>query len=72
MPKLTSAIALELVKRIEALNDQISDVYREAGEYDGINNINAIREIVKAREDAADSKVFADGALEALDLTDED
>lgn len=71
MPKLTSKIALELVTRIEALNDQITEVYRQAGEYDGINNINAIRDIVKAREEAKDQQMIADGSLEALDIDDE-
>jgi len=71
VPKLTSAIALELVTRIEALNDQITDVYREAGEYDGINNINVIRDIVKAREEASDQKMMADGMLESFDEDEE-
>lgn len=71
MPKLTSKIALELVTRIEALNDQIADVYREAGGYDGINNINVIGDIVKAREEANDQKCIAGGLLEALDEDEE-
>lgn len=72
MTKLTSKIALELVTRIEALNDQIHEVYREANDYDGINNINVIRDIVKAREEVADQKCIADGLLESLDLEDGD
>jgi Lar family restriction alleviation protein len=72
MPKLTSKIAIQLVERIEALNDQIHAVYREAGEYDGTNNINLIREIVDARAAVADSKVVAEGLLESLDLPDND
>lgn len=71
MAKLTSSIALNLVERIEALNVQISEVYREAGEYDGINNINLIREIVDARAAAADSKVVAEGLVESIDLPEE-
>lgn len=71
MPKLTSKIAMELVTRIEALNDQIAEVYREANDYDGMNNVNVIRDIVKAREEANDQKCIAGGLLEALDL-DED
>lgn len=71
MPKLTSKMALELVTRIEDLNDQISAVYREVGETYGVGEINAIREIVNAREAAADRKFEAEGLLEALDLEDE-
>lgn len=69
--KLTSAIALEMVKRIEALQDQISAVYREAGDYDGTNNANVIRDIVKARDEQRDAEFIATGMLESLDIEDE-
>ncbi len=69
--KLTAAIALEMVKRIEALQDQISAVYREAGDYDGTNNANVIRDIVKARDEQRDAEFIATGMLESLDIEDE-
>ena len=72
MAKLTSGIALEMVKRIEGLNTQIFAVYRAANDYDGMNNINLIRDIVKAREEAKDRKFEADGLLASLDIEDDD
>lgn len=72
MPKLTGKIALELATRIEGLKEQISAVYREANEYDGVNNSNVIRDIVKAREEAADLTVEWEGLVAALDLPDDD
>ena len=72
MPKLTSATALEFVTRIEGLNEQISLVYREVGETFGYSEINLIRDIVKAREEALDRKMEADGLLESFDSEEED
>jgi len=72
MPKLTSEIAFELVTRIESLNDQIAGVYREANDYDGMNNSNVIRDIVEARQEANDAKFIADGMLESFDIEDSD
>ncbi len=69
MSKMTSEVAMGFVKRIESLNAEIGGVYREAGEYgDDITNINLIRDIVTARENAADAKLIADGLLESIDL----
>ncbi|MGE3419363.1 MAG: hypothetical protein AB7I42_25175 [Bradyrhizobium sp.] len=65
--KMTSEIALDMVTRIEALNDQISAVYREASDYDGGGNVNLIRDIVKARKAANDEKMIAEALLAAVD-----
>lgn len=70
MPKLTSEIALQLVTRIEALQEQINAVYRLAGDYDGCGNINLIRDIVKARDSANDERMMAEGMLASLDMED--
>jgi hypothetical protein len=72
MPKLTSAAALGFVTRIELLHDQISAVYREVAEYDEIGNINLIRDIVKAREEAKDQAYVAEGMIASLDSEDDD
>ncbi len=70
--KLTTAIATEMVNRIEDLQNQISAIYREAGDYaGGVGNINSIREAVKAREDMRNAECIAQGNLEAFDLEDE-
>lgn len=72
MTRLTSKIALDFVTRIEALNAQISAVYREVGDIHSVGDINAIREIVEAREAAADRQFEAEGLLAALDLPEEE
>lgn len=65
--KLTSATALGYVTRIEALKDEISRVYSEVGETYGYGEINLIRDIVKAREEANERKDEADGLLALFD-----
>lgn len=72
MAKLTSAVAFDLVTRIEALKDKIHAIYREANDYDGLNNSNIIRDIVAAREEANDQKDAAEGMILAFDAEDED
>lgn len=71
MPKMTSEIALGLVKEIEALNEQITAVYRKAGEYDDYNNANVIRDIVEARAAENDAKSEAEGMLKSFDIEDD-
>lgn len=61
-----------MVKRIESLEEQIGEVYREAGDYaGGVTNINAIREAVKAREQMRDAAFIAEGTLESFDVDEE-
>jgi hypothetical protein len=49
MKQLTAKKALEYVLRIEALTEQIEDVYAEVRSYDGENNDSVIRDAVEAR-----------------------
>lgn len=72
MPKMTSKIALEYATRIEALNEQISGVYREVCDRYGASEINLIRDVVKAREEAADAQLVAEGLIAAIDAEGED
>ena len=68
MPKkLTTAIATDMVTRIEALQSQIDAVYREAEEYDGSGNSNVIRDAVKARADLRECEFQATGLLASFD-----
>ncbi len=69
--KLTSEIALEMVKRIEALQEQITKVYADANTYDGAANSHVIRDIVAARSEAADAQYTADALLQSIDCEDE-
>ena len=63
MKKLTTAIATQMVDRIEALQDQIDLVYREANcEYAGNGNSNVIRDAWKARQ-AKREEAFNESAL---------
>ena len=72
MPKLTTAIATEMVERIEVLQDQINEVYQEATEYDGgAGNSNVIRDAVNARAAMRDSEFEADGLLASFDCEDD-
>ena len=71
MAKLTSAIALEIVERLEALkakyNDDVAAVYREVSTYDGHNNGNVISDIMKARAAVRDAEYDAQALIESFD-----
>lgn len=69
--KLTTALATDMVNRIEALNDQIFAIYREANEYDGMGNSNVIRDAVKARAARREAEFEASGLLASFDVVDE-
>lgn len=71
MTNLTTEIATKMVDRIEALNDQISAIYREANEYDGNGNANVIRDIWKARQARREAEFTERGMLESFDLPDD-
>lgn len=68
--KLTTAIATEMVDRIEALQEQIDAIYREANSYDGQGNSNVIRDAVKARAELADAQFRAGDLLASFDFED--
>lgn len=69
MPKkLTTAVATDMVQRIESLQEQIEAVYREANGYDGMRNSNVIRDAVKHRKEARDAAGDADGLLASFDV----
>jgi hypothetical protein len=69
--KLTTAIATDMVERIEALQDQIDAIYTDAQlNYDGTNNGNLIREVIKARAEHRNAEFIAAGLLESLDVED--
>lgn len=70
-PKLTTAIATDMVNRIEALQEQIDAVYAEANlKYDGMGNSNVIRDAVKLREELRDAEFRAGGLLASFDAAD--
>lgn len=70
--KLTTAIATQMVDRIEALHDQINAVYREATcDYDGSGNANLIRDAWKARRARREEEYNERALLESCDVRDE-
>jgi len=68
--RLTTAIATEMVGRIESLQRQINEVYAEARSYEGTNNDNVIHDAVKARKDVREAQESAKGLLDIFDMTD--
>lgn len=71
MAKLTTAIATDMVNRIEALQEQINAIFREASDYDGVNNVNEIQSAVKCRKELRDAEYMASAILEGFDAQDE-
>jgi len=69
-PKLTTTIAIDMVKRIEALQDQIDDIYAEARSYDGTNNDSVIHDAVSARREKRDAQESEDALLGSFDAED--
>lgn len=67
MTKMTSAIALQLVEKIEGLYEQIDAVYAEARTYDDINNDNVIRDAVALRKTLRDVTSEAEGLISSFD-----
>lgn len=71
MKKLTTAIATDMVDRIEALQNQIGAIYAEANQYDGMGNSNVIRDAVKARNAQRESEFEASALLSSFDASDD-
>ena len=72
-PKMTTAIATQMVEEIEALQAKIDAVYTRATlEFAGSNHAAEIRDAVKARKAAADEGGFAEGILKSFDCEDDD
>ena len=65
--KLITAIATEMVGRIESLHRQVDEVYAEARSYDGTNNDSVIRDAVQARKDQRAAQESAKSLLDSLD-----
>lgn len=70
--KLTTAIAANMVDRIEALQNQISEVYAEANQYDGMGNSNVIRDAVKARNEQREAEYNVSALLASFDVVDDE
>ena len=71
-PTLTTAIATQMVQRIEALQAKIDDIYAEAEQmYEGNRHSNVIRDAVKARKEVREAQFIAEGYLLSFDATDE-
>lgn len=69
--KLTTAIATDMVNRIEALQNQIDAIYTEANtNYDGMGNSNVIRDAVKARAELRDAEFRSSDLLASFDIED--
>lgn len=69
--RLTSTIALDMVKRIEALHEQIDAIYAEARKYPDINNDNVIRDAVEARRAERNARAEAEGLIGSFDWNEE-
>ena len=65
--KLTTAMATAMVNRIEALQNQIDEIYAEANTY-GMGNSNAIRDAVKARAELREAEYNASALLASFDV----
>lgn len=68
--KLTTAIATDMVNRIEALQKQIDAIYREANEY-SMGDGNVIRDAWKARAELREAEYNASALLASFDAVDE-
>ena len=66
--KLTTAIATDMVNRIEALQRQIDDIYAEANRFDGTGNSNVIRDAVQARAELRDAEFRSSDLLASFDV----
>lgn len=71
MTKLTSTTAMRLVERIEALNEEIEQVYAEARTYDGQNNDHVIRDAVALRKTQRDVTSEAESLIGSFDWEDD-
>ena len=69
--KLTTAIATQMVDRIEALQDQINAIYREADDYNGNRNSALIRDAWKARQVMREEQFNESALLASCDCVDE-
>jgi len=67
-PKLTTAIAIDMVQRIEALQEKIDEIYAEARSYDGLNNDSVIHDAVAARRKKRDAQESEDALLGSFDV----
>lgn len=70
--KLTTAIATDMVNRIEALQKQIDAVYAEANTYDGSGNSSVVRDAWKLRSELREAEYNAAALLASFDVEDED
>lgn len=67
-PKLTTAIATDMVQRIELLLSQVDDIYTDATlNYAGTNNASVLRDAIKERKAERDAGGYAAGLLESFD-----
>lgn len=72
LPKMTTAIATEMVLQIEALQEQIDAIYAKATTgFAGSNHAAEIREAVKSRKAVRDEQGFAEGLLASFDAEDD-
>lgn len=72
-PKLTTAIATQMVERIEVLQAKIDDIYAEAEQmYAGSRHSNVIRDAVKARKEMREVQFIAEGYLASFDVPEDE
>jgi len=69
--QLTGKKALDFVLRIEALNEQIEDVYAEVRSFEGLHNDNVIRDAVEARAAQRSSAEDAQALIGSFDFDEE-
>lgn len=69
--KLTTAMATDMVDRIEALQSQIDEIYAEANTY-GMGNSNVLRDAVKARAELREAEYNASALLASFDVEDDE
>jgi len=65
--KLTSTIALDMVRRIEIKQAEIDAIYAEARSYEGQHNDNVIRDAIEARTRLREAASDAEGLIGSFD-----
>lgn len=70
--KMTTAIATEMVERIEWLTSEIQSIYADADlNYDPPRSGSVLRDVIKEREVQREAELVAGGLLASFDVVDE-
>lgn len=70
--KMTTEIATKMIERIEALEEEIAQIYADADtHYTPTNSGSELRSIIKERRAARDAEFMASGMLAAFDVAED-